>query len=242
MVDDRVSGLPNERARVDLAALTEREREVLELALTGLSARAIADRLTLTEATIRSHLSRIYAKLRVGSRLELLAQLNGQPSDQGVAPSPPSPPSVETVPPGRRRVWPLVAVAVLFVMMSAGALFLWLRPDLPPATNIATVSQFVADGQVTSLDLRGDTLFVTTSDGRHYRTNGVDQTALWKILPEGVGTKFEFSISSVAGTNPVVSSLAFLSATMPLVLLLVAGLVALHWLRRPPQPRPAGQL
>jgi hypothetical protein len=41
---------------------------------------------------------------------------------------------------------------------------------------------------VTSLDLRGDTLFVTTSDGRGYRVDGVDQATFWKILPEGVAS------------------------------------------------------
>jgi DNA-binding CsgD family transcriptional regulator len=238
MVDDRVSELPNKRAGVDLAVLSEREREVLEFALKGLSARAIAERLTLTEATIRSHLARIYAKLGVGGRVELLAHFQAQPPDPGVAPSP----TVETAspPPRRRRAWLVAALAALLVMVSAGALFVWLRPDLPPATNLATASQFVAQGQVTSLDLRGDTLFVTTSDGRGYRVEGVDQAALRKILPEGVGTKIEFSISIGDHKNPLVSGIAFLSAILPLVLLLVAALVALSWLRRPPQPRPAG--
>ncbi|MFI5259536.1 MAG: hypothetical protein ACHQ01_08015, partial [Candidatus Limnocylindrales bacterium] len=100
--------------------------------------------------------------------------------------------------------------------------------------------QFVAQGQVTSLDLRGDTLFVTTTNGRGYRIDGVDQATFWKILPEGVGTRFEFSISSGDHTNPMVSSLAFLSATLPLVLLMVATLVVFRWFRRQPHPKPAG--
>jgi DNA-binding CsgD family transcriptional regulator len=60
---------------MDFSALSAREREVLDLALAGLSARAVAERLSLTEATVRSHLSRIYAKLDVGGRVELLAQM-----------------------------------------------------------------------------------------------------------------------------------------------------------------------
>jgi DNA-binding CsgD family transcriptional regulator len=238
IVADRVSEVPNTRTGADLTVLSEREREVLEFALRGLSARAIAESLTLTESTIRSHLARIYAKLGVGGRVELLAHFHAQPPDSGVAPSP----SVETEspPPRRRRAWLVAALAALLVMVSAGALFVWLRPDLPPATNLATVSQLVAQGQVTSLDLRGDTLFVTTSDGRGYRVDAVDQAAFWNVLSEGVGTKFEFSISSVDHTNPLVSGLAFLSATLPLVLLLVGALLALRWLRRPPQPNPAG--
>lgn len=226
--------MSSERAAVDLAALSEREREVLDLALTGLSARAIADRLTLTEATIRSHLSRIYAKLGVGGRVELLVQLNGQPPDQG---DPSSPPSVEIAGPRRRRVWPVVSFAVLLVMVSAGALFLWLRPDLPPATNLATVSQLVAQGQATSLDLRGDTLFVTTADGRHYRVDAVDLATFREIFPKAMAAGAEVSISR--GGDSLVP-VAFLFATLPLVLLLVAVLVAIRWIRRPPQPRPAG--
>lgn len=236
-MDHQPSGLPNERAGVDLAALSAREREVLDLALTGLSARAIAQRLTLTEATIRSHLARIYAKMGVGGRVELLAHFNGQRPDKGG-----SLPSLsgEAASPRRHRAWPLAALAVLLVLVSAGALFLWLRPDLPPSTDLATVSQFVAQGQVTSLDLRGDTLTVTTSDGRHYRVAGVDQTAFGEILPKVIGTTVEVSVSRGDDTNILVSNLAFLSATLPLVLLLVAALVAFRWLRRAPQPRPAG--
>ncbi len=238
MVDDRLSELPKKRTGVDRAALSEREREVLEFALVGLSARAIAERLTLTEATIRSHLARIYAKLGVGGRVELLAHFHAQPPDPGVAHSP----SVETAsrPPRRRRAWLVAVLAALLVMVSVGALFVGLRPDLPPATNLATVSQFVAQGQVTIVDLRGDTLFVTTSDGRGYRVDGVDQAAFRKILPEGVGTKIEFSISSGDHTNPLVSGLAFLSATVPLLLLLVVALGVLRWFRRQPRPTTAG--
>lgn len=238
MVDDRVPEPPNRRAGVDLAVISEREREVLELALRGLSARAIAERLTLTEATIRSHLAHIYAKLGVGGRVELLAHYHAQPPDPGVAPAP----SVETasLPPRRRRARLVAALAALLVVVSAGALLVWLRPDLPPATNLATVSQFVAQGQVTSLDLRGDTLFATTSDGRGYRVDGVDQATFWKILPEGVGNRFEFSISSGDHTNPLVSGLVFFSATLPLLLLLVVALVVLRWFRRQPRPRTAG--
>ena len=234
-----MSGPSNERAGVDLGALSEREREVLEFALAGLSARAIAEQLTLTEATIRSHLARIYAKLGVGGRVELLAHFIGHPPDQD-CPSPS--PSEETASPSprQRRVRPALAVAILLGLVSAGALFAWVRPDLPPSTSLATVSQLVAQGQVTSLDLRGDTLFVTTSDGRRHRVDRVDEAAFQKILPEAIGTEFEYSISIGDNTNPWVSGLAFLSATLPLVLLLVAALLAFRWLRRPPQPRLAG--
>ena len=235
-MNDRDSGLPNERAGGELTALSAREREVLEFALAGLSARAIAERLTLTEATIRSHLARIYAKLGVGGRIELLTRFRTQPPDEGR--SLPAP-SMETASPRRRRIWPVVALAALLVMVSAGALFLWLRPDLPPTTNLVTVSQLVAQGQATSLDLRGDTLFVTTADGHRYRVDGVDEATRREIFPKAMAAGAVVSISKGEDANIFVSNVGFLSATLPLVLLLVVALVAFRRFRRPPQPRPA---
>jgi DNA-binding CsgD family transcriptional regulator len=112
----------SERGGIDLEVLSDREREVLALALTGLSAKAIADQFTLTQATIRSHLSRIYAKVGVGGRVELLAKLKSQPPDRES--SPPSLP-VQPAPPRRHRLWPVMAAVAISVVV-VGALFLWL--------------------------------------------------------------------------------------------------------------------
>ena len=52
------------RGRNDpLAALTEREREVLALMAEGRSNTAIADRLVVTVKTVESHIANIFAKL-----------------------------------------------------------------------------------------------------------------------------------------------------------------------------------
>jgi len=59
--------LPEER-------LTEREREVAHLVLAGESNAAVAQRLTMSEATVKTHLTRIYAKLGIRSRTELATQ------------------------------------------------------------------------------------------------------------------------------------------------------------------------
>jgi DNA-binding CsgD family transcriptional regulator len=53
-------------------ALSRREREVARLAVEGLSAREIGERLFIGERTVESHLTRVYAKLGVGSKLELV--------------------------------------------------------------------------------------------------------------------------------------------------------------------------
>jgi len=50
--------------------LSSRESEVLALLARGLAAREIAEALTLTEATVRSHLTHIYTKLGVRNRAE----------------------------------------------------------------------------------------------------------------------------------------------------------------------------
>lgn len=56
--------LPEER-------LTGREREVAGLVLAGVSNAAVAERLSMSEATVKTHLTRIYAKLGIRSRTEL---------------------------------------------------------------------------------------------------------------------------------------------------------------------------
>ncbi len=51
-------------------SLTEREAEVLRLIAQGLSNREIADRLVLSEATVRTHVSNILNKLHLASRTQ----------------------------------------------------------------------------------------------------------------------------------------------------------------------------
>jgi two-component system nitrate/nitrite response regulator NarL len=55
-----------------IAALTEREREVITLIGEGLRNRQIAERLFISETTVRHHLTAIFDKLGVSDRLELV--------------------------------------------------------------------------------------------------------------------------------------------------------------------------
>jgi DNA-binding CsgD family transcriptional regulator len=82
-----------------LSALTPAEQAVLDQALTGVPAREIAQRLSLSEATVRSHLSSIYVKLGVSGRVALLAQFRGgEPILLGApAPATPRPRSTSVV-------------------------------------------------------------------------------------------------------------------------------------------------
>ena len=75
-LDPAVAGLLARRVRERAPAaptsepLTEREREVLGLVARGLSNQAIADRLTITERTARTHVSNILGKLGLASRTQ----------------------------------------------------------------------------------------------------------------------------------------------------------------------------
>lgn len=73
LVERFASGSPTARVPVvhrDLAALTPREREVLTLVGHGRSNAEIADDLTLSEATVKTHVARIFAKLALRDRAQ----------------------------------------------------------------------------------------------------------------------------------------------------------------------------
>ncbi|MFE7235474.1 response regulator [Streptomyces sp. NPDC002405] len=67
-----------DRMRTPAAALSRRELEVLELVRDGLSNLQISKRLFLSQATVKSHLVHIYAKLGVESRTAAVAAATGQ--------------------------------------------------------------------------------------------------------------------------------------------------------------------
>ena len=69
----RTSGTPGRRRAQRVGELTAREREIAMLAQRGLSARQMAERLSVSERTVEAHLDHIYAKLGVDSRAALAA-------------------------------------------------------------------------------------------------------------------------------------------------------------------------
>lgn len=62
-----------------LGQLTSREREVAEQVSSGASNREIADRLNISERTVKAHLTSIFAKLAVRDRMHLLLTMRNKP-------------------------------------------------------------------------------------------------------------------------------------------------------------------
>lgn len=65
--------------------LTDREQEVLELASRGTNNAGVARRLSISEKTVRNHISNIFAKLQVADRAQMIAKARdagvGEPPD-----------------------------------------------------------------------------------------------------------------------------------------------------------------
>jgi DNA-binding CsgD family transcriptional regulator len=64
-----------EEQGVVLTALTDRQRELVDLALEGLSDKAIARRLSISDHTVGNHFRAIYAQLGISKRSHLIALL-----------------------------------------------------------------------------------------------------------------------------------------------------------------------
>jgi DNA-binding NarL/FixJ family response regulator len=86
---NQVSSVPSPRTTRSsnrprrLAGLTHRRRQVATLVCRGLSNRAIAQKLDLTEGTVKIHLHAIYEKLNIHSRTKLAIALIRSKSKAG---------------------------------------------------------------------------------------------------------------------------------------------------------------
>jgi DNA-binding CsgD family transcriptional regulator len=80
------SGGRRRRRDDDRATLTAQEQRVAELAAGGLSNAQIAAALHLSPKTIGNYLERIYAKLDIHSRRDLIAQRASRPNDEATTP------------------------------------------------------------------------------------------------------------------------------------------------------------
>lgn len=71
LVVDAAARRRDDREQAKIALLTERERDVIALVGIGLSNKAIATRMGISDNTVRHHLTSIFAKLGVADRLGL---------------------------------------------------------------------------------------------------------------------------------------------------------------------------
>ncbi|MGE5376086.1 MAG: response regulator [Bacteroidota bacterium] len=67
----------NHQSQSELGALTDREREVLDLLAQGLTNKEIAERLVITTNTVKRHLKAIFEKLNVHTRSAATARVTG---------------------------------------------------------------------------------------------------------------------------------------------------------------------
>jgi DNA-binding NarL/FixJ family response regulator len=65
-------------AEAELATLSKREKEILEMLSKGLLYKEIADALTISSETVRKHVYHIYEKLHVGNRVEAVNKFFGR--------------------------------------------------------------------------------------------------------------------------------------------------------------------
>ncbi|HET8569887.1 MAG TPA: response regulator transcription factor [Candidatus Limnocylindria bacterium] len=72
--DEQIAKVP--QAQGDGEDLTQREIEILRLLARGRDSQAIADELTISSNTVRTHLQNIFAKLGAHSKLEAVALAN----------------------------------------------------------------------------------------------------------------------------------------------------------------------
>jgi DNA-binding CsgD family transcriptional regulator len=230
----------------DLSLLSRREREVLDAALEGLSAQAIASRFSLTEATVRSHLSAIYSKLGVAGRVELLARLVGKAADMTASPQPALPARpVESPAPrthgrsNRTRSVALRFFAVIVCCLVVAAVFL-LQASSPRQTDLATVSRLLATNQVAQLDLVNSTLTVTEKNGERLRVEDVTLGAFQPIQVVAVNAAVPMSVSGGTAAPPWIEILISASPLLEVAFVLGVFVLLLWAIRRPARLRPTG--
>ncbi|HEX5467344.1 MAG TPA: helix-turn-helix transcriptional regulator [Candidatus Limnocylindrales bacterium] len=210
------------------ALLSPREREVLALALTGMTAGEIAEALVVTEATVRSHLARIYAKTGVRNRTELVLAFEGSPAaSDGPAPNdrspsaggPPGQPSRRPV----RGVWLVaggfVALAVVLTLIAA------VITAGPPSVPLSRISAAIDGGQVVELRLVGPDLTAITSAGERLHAAPVSEAQFAALDIAKVTT---WSATPGSGTQPLTLIGMAATAVLPAIVVVVV-LVFLIW-------------
>jgi len=217
--------------QLDTSALSAREREVLDVALEGYSAREIAGRLCVSEATIRSHLSAIYSKLGVRGRVELLARSHessvSRQSSRGTT-------ARRTAP--RSKVAMAGGLSVLLLALLIGFVALPTNPS--PESDFATVRRLISSDGTMRVEIREGTLIVTDRSGTQHRLEG--------LLPGQVDALRRLAVSRsvplaiIGGNDPIHHTLLLsISYVVPMVLLGFLAAISV-WMFKKRHTTPAG--
>jgi DNA-binding CsgD family transcriptional regulator len=146
-----------------LGSLTAAERTVFLAALGGDSVKAVAHRLSLSQATVRSHLSAIYGKLQVDSRAHLIARF-GHPSAD-------VPPARAPRPPVGRSVARFVAIAGAVGALALVSVAAYMTATAPDPVAFEDLARQVRDGTVSELRYHDSTLIAETPTGEIAASN-----------------------------------------------------------------------
>lgn len=148
------------RVGVGRAALSRREQEVAALVAEGLTNRAIAERMFISERTVDGHLEHIREKLGVSSRAQVATWFVAQPPPGAAAAV--APPSSR---PRRRRsnVWLAIAALVVLTLVAVIALPRLLAPAAPSGPTITTFAE-----TTTALQFKRPESVAIGSDGSIY--------------------------------------------------------------------------
>jgi len=193
-----------------LSALSAREREILDVALEGYSAREMARRLCLSEATIRSHLSAIYSKLGVRGRVELLARSH----ESGFSRR-----SRGTTAPRRTPRSKVAMAGGLSVLLLALLIAFVALPTNPaPESNFASVRRLISSDGAVRVEIREGTLMVTDRAGTQHRLEGLPSGQVDTLRRLAVSRSVPLAI--MAENDPMHHTLLLsISYVVPMVLL-----------------------
>lgn len=162
------------RVEVGRAALSRRELEVAALVAEGLTNRAIAQRMFISERTVDGHLEHIREKLGVSNRAQVATWFVAQPPNGAGVLAAPSPSR-----PQRRIATFLVAIAALIVLALVAVigmprLFVSNGPSEPALTSFSGATPTAQFNRPQSVAIGGDG-FIYVADTDNFAIKRIDQ-------------------------------------------------------------------